>query len=104
MRPATTRSARDSLPKGIKNDILIKTLDEAFFEQDREKPMNSLAVVVVYDGKIIAERYAPGFYYNSRLMGWSMTKSITNALIGILVKEGKLTSHYEYLKEYATGN
>lgn len=80
----------DSLPKGIKNDILIKTLDEAFFEQDRSKPMNSLAVVVVYDGKIIAERYAPGFYHDSRLMGWSMTKSITNALIGILVKEGKL--------------
>lgn len=80
----------DSLPEGIKNDILIRTLDEAFFEQDRTKPLNSLAVVVVYDGKIIAERYAPGFYRDSRLMGWSMTKSITNALIGILVKDGKL--------------
>src|SRR5690606_9924109 len=37
-----------------------------------------------------AEKYAPGFTAESRHMGWSMTKSITNALIGILVREGKL--------------
>lgn len=80
----------DSIPSGIKNDILVKTLDDAFFEQDPAKPLNTLAIVVVQDGKIIAERYAPGFYHNSRFMGWSMTKSITNSLIGILVKDGKL--------------
>jgi CubicO group peptidase (beta-lactamase class C family) len=80
----------DSLPSGIKNDILLKSLDYAFFEQDPAKPLNTMAIVVVYDGKIIAERYAPGFNHNSRFMGWSMTKSITNSLIGILVKDGKL--------------
>jgi hypothetical protein len=76
----------DTLPKAF----LMKTLDEAFFEADRDRPLNTLAILIVHDGKIIAERYAPGFYHDSRLMGWSMTKSITNALIGILVKEGKL--------------
>ena len=80
----------DSLPKGIRNDILIKTLDEAFFEADPDKPLNTLAILVLHDDKIMAERYAPGFYYDSRLMGWSMTKSITNSMIGILVNEGKL--------------
>jgi CubicO group peptidase (beta-lactamase class C family) len=80
----------DSIPSGIKNDILIKTLDDAFFEQDPTRPLNTFAVVVVHDGKIIAERYAPGVFRNSKLMGWSMTKSITNSLIGILVKDGKL--------------
>jgi CubicO group peptidase (beta-lactamase class C family) len=80
----------DSVPSEIKNDVLIKTLDEAFSEQDPEKPLNTLAIVVLHDGKIIAERYAPGFDHNSRLMGWSMTKSVTNSLIGILVKDGKL--------------
>jgi len=80
----------DSVPKGIKYDTLIKTLDEAFFEADPGKPLNTLAILVLLDGKIMAERYAPGFYYDSRLMGWSMTKSITSSLIGILVKEGKL--------------
>src|SRR3984957_6205590 len=48
------------------------------------------AVVVVYHGQIIAERYAPGFDRHTRLTGWSMTKGITNALVGVLVNEGKL--------------
>ena len=80
----------DSIPAGIKNDILSKTLDDAFFEKDLAKPLNTMAIVVVHDGKIVAERYASGLNHNSRLMGWSMTKSITNSLIGILVKDGEL--------------
>ena len=48
------------------------------------------AVVVLYDGKLQAEHYAPGFDRNSRMLGWSMAKSVTSALIGLLVKQGKL--------------
>lgn len=48
------------------------------------------AVIVVYHGRIVAERYAPGFDRRTRLAGWSMTKGITNALIGILVGQGRL--------------
>lgn len=48
------------------------------------------AVVVVYHGRIVAERYAPGFDRRTRLAGWSMTKGITNALIGVLVRQGRL--------------
>src|SRR6202008_4912053 len=49
------------------------------------------AVLVVYDGKIVAEKYAPGFDKNTVLLGWSMSKSFTAAMIGILVKENKLS-------------
>ena len=80
----------DSLPKGTRSTTLTKVLNDSFLETDPAKPLNTLAMVVVHNGEIIAEQYAEGFDKNSKLMGWSMTKSITNALIGILVKEGKL--------------
>jgi hypothetical protein len=49
------------------------------------------AVVVVRDGRIIAERYAPGYAVDTQLPGWSATKSVTNALLGILVRQGRLS-------------
>jgi CubicO group peptidase (beta-lactamase class C family) len=48
------------------------------------------AVVVVHDGHVIAERYAPGVSVDTRLLGYSASKSIISALVGILVREGKL--------------
>jgi CubicO group peptidase (beta-lactamase class C family) len=50
-------------------------------------------VVVVYDGQLVAERYAEGFHKDMPLLGWSMAKSITGALVGILVGDGKLDIH-----------
>ncbi len=75
---------------GINYAALQQAIDNAFIETDPEKPINTHGVVIVYDGNIIAERYAPGVDQNSRLMGWSMTKSIGNALVGILVRDGVL--------------
>jgi CubicO group peptidase (beta-lactamase class C family) len=49
------------------------------------------AVVVVHDGRIIAERYAPGVGPRTPLIGYSATKSVISALIGILVREKKLS-------------
>lgn len=69
---------------------LEKAVEYAFIETEADKPKNTHAVVVLNNGKIIHERYARGFGPNAVLTGWSMTKSITNALIGILVKQGKL--------------
>lgn len=48
------------------------------------------AVVVVRDGKIIAEKYGEGFDPNTPLLGWSMTKTVTAGLIGTLILDGKL--------------
>lgn len=48
------------------------------------------AVVVMQDGRIVAERYGPGYGPANRFISWSMAKSITATLIGTLVDEGKL--------------
>jgi len=48
------------------------------------------AIVVVDHGRIVAERYAPGFSATTPLLGWSMTKSVVAGLVGVLVKEGRL--------------
>ena len=48
------------------------------------------AVIVMQDGKPIYERYAPGFGPGTRLISWSMAKSITSTLVGFLVADGRL--------------
>lgn len=80
----------DSLQPLVNSGIIDRALDDAFREVNPQKPLFTHAIVALYKGQIIAERYAPGFDGKSKLMGWSMTKSIINALTGILVKEGKL--------------
>lgn len=65
-------------------------LDKAFANTDSTGPRNTRGVVVLQQGKIIAERYAAGFTAATPQLGWSMTKSVNSALIGILVKQGKL--------------
>ena len=77
-------------PPKVDIDLMEQALDRAFAETDPQRPLNTHAVVVVYDNQIIGERYAKGFNKNSKMMGWSMAKSITNALVGILVGDGRL--------------
>lgn len=69
---------------------LQSVLQNWFTEKDTGYPNRTRAVIVVHDGNIVAEQYAPGFSKDTKLIGWSMTKSITSALTGILVDEKKL--------------
>ncbi len=49
------------------------------------------AALVVKDGRIIAERYEDGFTPEVPLLGWSMTKSVTAALVGSRILSGELS-------------
>ncbi|HXL12565.1 MAG TPA: serine hydrolase [Bradyrhizobium sp.] len=74
------------------SDPALKTALDHAFEEPAEPPFRrTKAVVVVHDGKIIAERYASGIGAATPLLGFSMTKSVVNALIGVLVRQGVFT-------------
>lgn len=68
------------------------TLDDAFAEPtDRPPFRHTKAVLIVHDGRVIGEKYAPGFGIDTPLLGYSATKSVINAMLGILVRENRLT-------------
>jgi hypothetical protein len=50
----------------------------------------SRAVVVIYKDQIISEQYSDGFSKNSRILGWSMTKSIMSTVFGVLEHQNKI--------------
>ncbi|MDH3714095.1 MAG: beta-lactamase family protein [Gammaproteobacteria bacterium] len=99
---ASSRSSRQVWlgEEGLSTDDIVREVDtkklrevvnEAFSEPDPERRRRTRAVVVVYKGQIIAERYAAGFSADTPLLGWSMTKSVMNALVGALLEQGRLS-------------
>ena len=66
---------------------------DAALDWAMDQPQNTRALVVTYRGRIIGERYAPGFTRNTPQISWSQGKSITSALIGVLIQQGEF--HWE---------
>ncbi|KPJ76959.1 MAG: hypothetical protein AMJ54_09850 [Deltaproteobacteria bacterium SG8_13] len=88
--PQGTAAAFDTMPAGVNAGKLEAAVSDAFVDTATGRSRQTRAVVVVYRGRLIAERYAKGFHRTMPLAGWSMSKSVTNALVGILVYKGKL--------------
>jgi CubicO group peptidase (beta-lactamase class C family) len=65
-------------------------LDLAFRDPAPEALGETHAFLAVQGGRIVAERYWTGFDRNSTHHSWSQAKSMTHALVGILVREGKI--------------
>ena len=90
-------SATTEWPRGNESDprkepdALRHTVDGAFTDPDPRKLRRTRAVLVIHDGTIVAERYAAGFSADQALPGWSITKSVLSALVGILVGEKRLS-------------
>jgi CubicO group peptidase (beta-lactamase class C family) len=47
-------------------------------------------IAVIHNGQLVAEHYGPGFSASTPLLGWSMTKSVTAALVGMQIGDGNL--------------
>jgi CubicO group peptidase (beta-lactamase class C family) len=80
----------ESLPVGVDYEKLKRILDEAIDAPGDAPFKKTLGVAVVYNNELIGEDYLDGYNAWTKFHGWSMTKSVTGAMAGALVKEGKM--------------
>lgn len=72
---------------GAPRDHLARAVDTLFTDPALGE---TRAVVVMANGELAAERYAPGYGPDTRFVSWSMAKTITATLIGMLIADGRL--------------
>jgi CubicO group peptidase (beta-lactamase class C family) len=85
--PLGSQGPVDPVSLGLDPVKLQKAIDKAFAEPGPASPKKTRAIIVVYDGQLVAEQYAEGFHKDMPLLGWSMSKSVTNALVGIQIRD-----------------
>lgn len=87
---------------GVDYNALNQAVNSIFDASLNMDSIQTRAVVVFYKDTLIAEKYANGFDKDTEIIGWSMTKSITSTLIGMLVEDGKLSLDQKQLFEHWT--
>ena len=87
--PFGTNEPKDSTFSNIDYSKLNKAVANAF-DENNTASRRTRSVLVLYKDHIIAEKYEDGFDENSRILGWSMTKSITATYFGILQFQNKI--------------
>lgn len=76
---------KDTVFGNVDYEQLNKAIDVLFNDTNQAR-----VALVIYKNQIIAEKYAEGFDKNSKILGWSMTKSITSTMFGILEHQHKI--------------
>ncbi len=71
----------------VRREALARAVDQLFSQPGSDE---TRAVLVLHNGRIVAERYAAGYHENTRFISWSMAKTVTGTLIGLLVSDGRL--------------
>jgi len=105
-KPESESPKRDRSPTGLpfpygdraQKDTIFDEVDysklgrvvENLFDPVGEKEKQTRSVLVVYKDQIVAEKYIDGFGPETPMLGWSMTKSITSTIYGILQHQGKI--------------
>jgi CubicO group peptidase (beta-lactamase class C family) len=78
----------NTLPQGINMQELNKAVSQAM--SDTLPYKGTYGLMVVYKGQPVVEQYQNGFSNKNRFLSWSMGKSFTNAMVGLIVKEGRM--------------
>ena len=76
--------------RGVFAEVNQEKLDAALDWAITREEQNTRALVIVYHGKIIGERYSEGFGKDTPQISWSQGKSITAALVGVLAEQGEV--------------
>ena len=82
---------KDTIFSNVNYDQINDAVKYAFTKVDGEDIKKTRAVLVIYKDQILAEKYADGFDKDSKILGWSMTKSLISTMYGILQYQGKLS-------------
>jgi CubicO group peptidase (beta-lactamase class C family) len=85
--PMGDRPDATPLPAEVDRAKLDAAVDAAF----ADPAAMTAAFLVVYKGRIVGERYAPGITRDTQLESWSMGKSLAATLFALLVKDGTYT-------------
>ncbi|HEY5072292.1 MAG TPA: serine hydrolase [Caulobacteraceae bacterium] len=70
-----------------------RALGRAFAAPTPSDIGESHALVTIQGGRLVLERYAEDFGPDATCRSWSMAKSITHALVGLIVGDGRLDIH-----------
>jgi CubicO group peptidase (beta-lactamase class C family) len=74
-------------PAGTDTAALRSAMDDAFARKIAQLG-ETREVVIIQGGRLVHEQYAPGYSKDTRLVSWSMAKSVTQALVGVAVQQG----------------
>jgi CubicO group peptidase (beta-lactamase class C family) len=74
----------EAWPEGVDMEMVEQALDAGYGPPEAR----TLGLVVTYQGRILGERYGEGIDIHTPLESWSMTKSLTGTLVGVLIQEG----------------
>ena len=85
--PSAAAMAAVAARPGISRTALAGAVDRLFAD---ESAGETRALLVLSGGRIVAERYGAGYGPGVRLPGWSLSKTVTGLLIGLLVADGRL--------------
>ncbi|NDV83844.1 serine hydrolase [Bacteroides sp. 51] len=81
----------DTIPQTLDIQKLNAFLDKVF--ADTLPMKGTFAVAIAHKNQLVAERYRADLSSENLFLSWSMAKSITNTLVGMLVAQGKVDVH-----------
>jgi len=87
--PLGNLQENDTIFENVDYSMLRSKVTKVFTDTETNE-QKTRSVIVIYKDHIINENYTHGFNKNSMILGWSMAKSITSAVLGTLEKEGKV--------------